>query len=61
MLRQSPPLGIHICTNSNNLISKKSKRLIPVKYSHTCAKEINHAFHTIFWFQNFFDKNEKNR
>ena len=54
MLRQSPPpLGIHrTCTNYNNLI--------PVKYNHTCTKEINLMPSTRFSnFKFFFVKNEK--
>ena len=67
MLRQSPPPpGIHTtCTNYNNLILKKEQTiLIPVKYNHKRAKEINpmpFKRFSISKFQNFFVKNEKNR
>ena len=38
-----PLLGMHTTyTNYNSLIPKKNKRFfIPVKYNHTCTKEVN--------------------
>ena len=58
------PLGMHTtCKSYENLISKKEKTIsIPVKLqSCKCERNQSNAFQMIFWFQNFFVKNEKNR
>ena len=57
----SPPLGIRTtCTNYNNLISKKSNRFfIPVKYNHTCTKEVNLMPSTQFQFLFLLKMNKK--